>query len=81
MTSMILLHRGFRHANKVVWVFNVFGTLDLLHNGYNAARLEVAPRLGVIGYVVGFGVPMMLMFHVLVFRTLLRREMRAAAPG
>jgi hypothetical protein len=74
IASMIALYAKWSHATKLVWVFNVFGILDLLHNGVNAARLEVAPRLGVIGYVVGFGVPMMLVFHVLVFRTLLRRE-------
>ncbi len=79
IVSMLALHRGFRHATKVVWVFNVFGTLDLLHNGVNAARLQVAPQMGVIGYVVGFGVPMMLMFHVLVFRTLLRKSVAAPA--
>lgn len=75
--SMVALQTSFRHATKVVWVFNVFGTLDLLHNAYNAVVLQVAPRMGVIGFVVGFGVPMMLMFHVLVFRTLLRK----AGPG
>lgn len=72
MLSMIALHKSWRHATKLVWVFNVFGLLDLLHNAYNAAALQVAPQLGVIGYVVGFGVPGMLVFHVLVFRTLLR---------
>jgi hypothetical protein len=73
MLSMVALYRFWRHAAKLVWVFNVFGLLDMLHNGYNAAALQVAPRLGVIGYVVGFGVPGMFVFHVLVFRTLLRR--------
>jgi hypothetical protein len=74
MLSMIALHKSWAHATKLVWVFNVFGILDLLHNGYNAAALQVAPQLGVIGYVVGFGVPGMLMFHILVFRTLLRQD-------
>jgi len=73
MTSMIVLFRDWRHATKVVWIFNTFGLLDLLHNGYNSVVLVVAPRLGPIGYVVAFVVPMMLLSHVLVYRTLLRR--------
>jgi hypothetical protein len=76
MISMIALHKSWAHANKVVWVFNVFGVLDLLHNGVNAAALQVAPHLGFVAYVVAFGVPGMLMFHVLVFRTLLRKEQK-----
>ena len=72
--SMIALHRSWRHATKLVWVFNAFGLLDLLHNAYGAAALKIAPQLGVVAYVVAFGVPLMLVAHVLVFRTLLRRE-------
>lgn len=78
--SMIALKKSWVHATKLVWVFNVFGILDLLHNGYGAASLELAPRMGIIGYVVGFGVPMMLVFHILVFMTLVRAE-KAKAPG
>jgi hypothetical protein len=73
-SSITVLWKSWRHATKVVWVFNVFGLLDLLHNGFNAARLELGARFGLVGYVVGFGVPMMLVFHILVFRILLRRE-------
>ena len=71
--TMIALQRSWRHAVALTWVFNVFGLLDLLHNGYGAAALGIAPQLGVIAYVVAFGVPGMLVFHLLVFRTLLRR--------
>lgn len=73
MLSMVALKLEWRHARTLVWVFNVFGSVDLLHNAWNSIRLEVAPRLGPIGYVVAFAVPAMAVFHVLVFRTLLRR--------
>lgn len=72
MLSMVALGKSWRHATKLVWVFNVFGLVDMLHNAYNSVALGVAPRLGVIAYVVGFGVPAMLVFHLLVFRYLLR---------
>ena len=72
--SMVALHRGWRHATKLVWVFNIFGLCDLLHNAYNSVALQVAPRMGVIAYVVGVAVPGMLMFHMLVFHVLLRKR-------
>lgn len=72
MLAILLLDRGWKHATKVVWLSAVFGLLDMLHNAFNSIVLQVAPRLGPIGYVVGFGVPMMLVFHILVFRALLR---------
>ena len=72
MGSMVALKLSWSHATKLVWLFNVFGLLDMLHNGYNSVALTVAPALGPIGYVVGFGVPGMFVFHLLVFRTLLR---------
>jgi hypothetical protein len=74
MLSMIALHRSWPHAIKVVWVFNVIGVLDMLHNVRNAIALRIAPQLGPIGFVVGFIVPGMFVFHILVFRTLLRGE-------
>lgn len=70
--TMTALHRSWRFAIPLAWVFNVFGTLDLLHNAVNAAALGVAPTLGVIAFVVAMGVPGMFVFHMLVFRTLLR---------
>jgi hypothetical protein len=77
--SMLALHRSWGHATKLVWLFNVFGILDLLHNGYNAVVLRIAPQLGVVAYVVAFGVPLMLVVHILVFRTLLRMESTASS--
>jgi hypothetical protein len=71
--TMIALHRSWRYAIALAWVFNVFGLLDLLHNGWGAARLQLAARMGPIAYVVAYGVPLMLLFHLLVFRILLRR--------
>ncbi len=73
MTAMLALHARWSYATKVVWASAVFGLVDLLHNFANSIRLQVAPRLGPIGYVVAFGVPMMFVFHVLVLRTLLRK--------
>jgi hypothetical protein len=72
MLAILALHHEWKHATKLVWLSAVFGLVDMLHNAVNSIALQVAPRLGPIGYVVGFGVPMMLVFHMLVFRALLR---------
>ena len=73
MASMLALHRGWAHAAKLAWTCSGFGVLDLLRNAFEAVHLQVAPRIGPIAYVVGFGVPLMLVAHVLAIRTLLRR--------
>jgi hypothetical protein len=72
MLSLVALKKSWTHATKLVWVFNVFGLLDMIHNGYGAARLGIAPDLGPIAYVVAFLVPGMFVCHLLVFRVLLR---------
>jgi hypothetical protein len=72
--SMVAVHRAWPHATKLVWIFNIFGLGDLLHNAYNSVALQVAPKMGVIAYVVGYAVPGMLMFHMLVFHVLLRKR-------
>jgi hypothetical protein len=70
--TMIALQLSWRHAVALTWVFNLFGLADLLHNGYSAAALRIAPQLGIVSYVVAFGVPGMLVAHLLVLRVLLR---------
>jgi hypothetical protein len=74
MLAMVALQTRWSHATKMVWASAVFGLLDLLHNVYNSITMQVAPRLGPLAYVVAFGVPMMLVFHVLAIRTLLEKE-------
>lgn len=71
--TMVALQRDWRHAVPLAWVFNVFGTLDMAHNGLNAVGLQVAPQLGPIAYVVGIVVPGMCVCHLLIFAVLLRR--------
>lgn len=79
--TMVALHRSWAFAIAFAWVFNVFGTLDLLHNVANAVALVVAPTLGPIAFVAAFVVPAMLVSHVLVFRTLLRPLGRERPQG
>lgn len=71
-----------RWSGALVWIFNIFGTADLLNAFYQGGRLSLGARPGLLGagyFIPIFGVPLLLVTHVLVFRLLLRRE--AAAPS
>ena len=64
-------------AISAVWIFNVWGTLDLLYGFYKGARvnLALAPGPGALGagyYLVTAIVPPLLVSHALVFIILLR---------
>jgi len=70
-----------RLAEPLVWIFNIIGTADLLNAFYQGNRLALADTPGLLGagYIIPiFGVPLLLVTHVLAFRLLTRKE--AAAP-
>ncbi|MGB8065075.1 MAG: hypothetical protein WCF26_24530 [Candidatus Sulfotelmatobacter sp.] len=71
-----------RLAGPLVWVFNIFGTVDLLNAFYQGGRISLANTPGSLGagyFIPVFGVPLLLITHFLVFKLLMRKE--AAAPG
>jgi hypothetical protein len=60
----------------MVWLFNLWGTADLLH-AYYQGRLGVGVEPGQLGaayFIPTVVVPLLLITHVLVFRLLLRAE-------
>ena len=70
-------------AGPLVWIFNIFGTADLLNAFYqgNSISLANAPgQLGAVYFLPIFGVPLLLITHVVVFRVLLRKEAAAPSP-
>lgn len=79
IAATIALAKSWRYAIALTWVCHVFGIVDMVHNGIGAARLQAAPLLGVQWFVVAFGVPLMATFHILSFRTLLRRRVATVA--
>jgi hypothetical protein len=63
----------------LVWIFNIWGSLDLLNAFSIAYRTELAPgQLGAAFYIPTVIVPLLLITHVLVFRILLRHDQSAA---
>lgn len=66
-----------RLSGPMVWIFNVFGTADLLNAFYQGNRISLAARPGMLGadyFIPVFGVPLLLVTHFLVFRLLMRKE-------
>jgi len=66
-----------RLAGPLVWIFNIFGTVDLLNAFYQGNRLSLADTPGLLGagyFIPVFGVPLLLVTHILVFRLLMRKE-------
>jgi hypothetical protein len=66
-----------RAGTAVTWVFNTFGTADLLFAFYQGSRISLPDKLGLLGagyFVLAAYVPLLLITHGLAFRILLRTK-------
>ena len=59
-------------ARPLLWIFNIEGTLDLLHAIYLATVYRAFPYMGAAYWIPAFWVPALLVTHYLVFVVLLR---------
>ena len=63
-----------RAGTPLVWIFNLWGSADLLHAFYQGYVSGLQPGdLGAGYFIPTFIVPMLLITHALVFRILLQR--------
>jgi len=61
----------------VTWVFNTFGTADLLFAFYLGSRISLPNNPGLLGagyFILAAYVPLLLITHGLAFRILLRTK-------
>jgi hypothetical protein len=66
----------------LAWVFNLWGTGDLLYAFYQGNHVGLEPgQLGAAYFIVTILVPLLFITHGLVFRLLLRGEVAAASRG
>jgi len=64
-----------RAGLPLVWIFNLWGSADLLHAFYQGYAVGLQPgHLGAAYFIPTFVVPMLLISHVLVFRILVQRR-------
>lgn len=72
-----------RWSGALVWLFNIFGTADLLNAFYQGGRISLANTPGSLGagyFILTLGVPLLLVTHALVFRLLLRKQTAVPSP-
>lgn len=64
----------------IAWIFNLWGSYDLLSAFYHAMQAGLMPgQLGATYFIPTFLVPLMLITHALAFRILLRHQSESAA--
>jgi hypothetical protein len=69
-----------RSGMVVTWVFNIFGTADLLFAFYQGSRIALPAAPGLLGagyFILTAYVPLLLITHGLAFRILLRARVVA----
>ena len=77
LLSLLLLRSG--AGVLIAWIFNVWGSVDLVNAFYQANATGLSPgQLGVTYFIPTLIVPLLLMTHGLAFRLLLQRQQMPA---
>jgi hypothetical protein len=82
LALLALATLGTRTGTVLTWVFNTFGTADLLFAFYQGGRISLPDTQGLLGagyFILTAYVPLLLITHGLAFRILLRAK--AVAPS
>ncbi len=82
LALLALATLGTRTGTVAPWVFNTFGTADLLFGFYLGARISLPNTPGLLGagyFILAAYVPLLLITHGLAFRILLRTKFVAPA--
>jgi hypothetical protein len=68
LASIFALRSNWRGALPLVWVFNIWGFVDLLNGVRGLLRLNVASfNLGTVWYIYTFYAPVVLASHLMIF--------------
>jgi len=84
LALLALATLGTRAGTVVAWVFNTFGTADLLFGFYQGARISLPETQGLLGagyFILAGYVPLLLITHGLAFRILLRTKVVFPSRG
>ena len=74
LALLALATLGTRTGTVLTWVFNAFGTADLLFAFYQGSRISLAATPGLLGagfFILAAYVPLLLITHGMAFRILL----------
>ena len=72
--AVLALRLGLPGTLLLVWIFNLWGTLDLLNALYTGFRLTPDADFGATYFIPTVIVPALLVTHFLVFRELLKKR-------
>ena len=75
---------GTQTGTVLTWVFNTFGTADLLFAFYLGSRIALPDNPGLLGagyFILTAYVPLLLITHGLAFRILLRTKVVVPSPS
>jgi len=79
LAVLSLLTLRWRMASAIAWIFNVWGSVDLLNGFYQANAAGLVPgQLGATYFIPTFVVPLLLITHGLMFRILLQTQGESA---
>jgi len=84
LALLALATLGTHTGTVVTWVFNTFGTADLLFAFYQGSRISLPDTQGLLGagyFILTAYVPLLLITHGLAFRILLRVKAVAPSPS
>ena len=84
LALLALATLGTRTGTMLTWVFNTFGTADLLFAFYVGNRISLPDTPGLLGagyFILAAYVPLLLITHGLAFRILLRTKAAALSPS
>jgi len=84
LALLALATLGTYTGTVLTWVFNTFGTADLLFAFYQGSRISVPDTQGLLGagyFILTAYVPLLLITHGLVFRTLLGAKVVAPSSS
>jgi hypothetical protein len=84
LALLALATLGTRTGTVLTWVFNTFGTADLLFAFYQGSRISLPATPGLLGaafFIVTALVPLLLITHGLAVRILLRTKAVAPSPS
>jgi hypothetical protein len=73
-TAFVLVRSRNPQALAMVWIFNVFGSLDFVHSVVRGSLSGTGGSLGAFWYIPVCYVPLGLVLHFLIFLHLLRRS-------
>jgi hypothetical protein len=74
LAAFLLIRARSSYALTVVWIFNIFGTLDFLHSILRGVLSGTGGGLGAFWYIPVCYVPMGLVVHYLIFVVLIKRS-------